>query len=71
MKMTAKDLLENQVIDKIFAEPKEGLEKNLKFTTREIKKALLETIPELQKMELKELLEKRYQRFRKFGDFME
>ncbi|MCD7825569.1 MAG: acetyl-CoA carboxylase carboxyl transferase subunit alpha, partial [Clostridiaceae bacterium] len=71
MKMTAKDLLENQVIDRMFPEPAEGLENNLSDTANEIKTALLETIPKLQAMEMSELLEKRYQRFRKFGEFTE
>ncbi|MDD7404192.1 MAG: acetyl-CoA carboxylase carboxyltransferase subunit alpha [Butyribacter sp.] len=71
MKMTAKDLLENEVIDRMFLEPEEGLENNLKYTTKELKKALLETLPELMQMDTQELLEKRYQRFRKFGEFTE
>lgn len=71
MKMTARDLLQNEVIDRMFLEPKEGLENNLEFTTMEIKKALLETIPQLMQEKLDVLLENRYQRFRKFGEFME
>ena len=71
MKMTARDLLQNEVIDRMFLEPKEGLENNLEYTTAEIKSALLETLPRLMKMDLADLLEKRYQRFRKFGDFVE
>lgn len=71
MKMTARDLLKNEVIDRMFLEPKEGLEKNLEFTTTEIKHALLETIPELMQKDMAVLLEERYQRFRKFGEFVE
>lgn len=71
MKMTARDLLQNEVIDRMFLEPKEGLENNLEYTTKEIKKALLETLPVLMKMDMDNLLEKRYQRFRKFGEFVE
>lgn len=71
MKMTAGDLLENEVIDRMFLEPAEGLENNLKATTDELKKALLETLPELMKMDIQTLLDKRYKRFRKFGEFTE
>lgn len=71
MKMTAKDLLKNQVIDRMFKEPKEGLEHNLSETTGILKKALLEKIPELMKLSKEELLEKRYQRFRKFGEYVD
>ena len=71
MKMTAKDLLKNEVIDRMFLEPKVGLEHNLDKTAVELKKALLETLPGLMKEEIPVLLEKRYKRFRKFGEFTE
>ena len=71
MKMTARDLLKNEVIDRMFLEPEEGLENNLGKTATELKKALLETLPQLMKEETAFLLEKRYQRFRKFGEFAE
>jgi len=71
MKMTAKDLLKNEVIDRMFLEPKEGLEHNLDKTAVELKKALLETLPVLMKEEIPVLLEKRYKRFRKFGEYTE
>lgn len=71
MKMTSRHLLENGVIDKIFTEPQEGLENNLSYTTNQMKKALEETLPKLCKMDISELLEKRYQRFRKYGEFTE
>lgn len=71
MKMTAKDLLQNEVIDRMFLEPKEGLEKNLEFTATELKKALLETLPDLMRTDIEVLLERRYRRFRKFGEFVE
>ena len=71
MKMTARDLLQNEVIDKMFLEPKEGLENNLEYTADALKEALCETIPKLQKKDIDELLEERYNRFRKFGEFIE
>jgi len=71
MKMTAGDLLKNQVVDRVFPEPKGGLENHLEYTTDALKKALLETLPVLMKMDQTILLEKRYQRFRKFGEYTE
>lgn len=71
MKMTSGHLLENHVIDRVFKEPKEGLEHNLTYTTDQLKAALRETIPELMNQKTEELLENRYQRFRKFGEFTE
>ena len=71
MKMTSGHLLENHVIDRVFEEPEEGLEHNLSYTTDQLREALRETIPELMNCEMEELLQKRYERFRKFGEFTE
>ena len=71
MKMTAKDLIKNHVIDKIIYEAPEGIENNLEFTTDKIKEALRETLPVLSEMPVEELLDKRYQRFRQYGVFSE
>lgn len=71
MKMTAKHLLKNQVIDRMIPEPKEGLENNLSFTTEKIKEALREELQDLRKKSISTLLDERYQRFRKFGEWTE
>lgn len=71
MKMTSGHLLKNGVIDRIIPEPEEGLEKNLEFTTDKIKEALKIKIKELLDTPVERLLEKRYQRFRKFGEWKE
>ncbi len=71
MKMTARDLLKNHVVDRMFEEPKEGLENNLEYTTSQLKKALQETLPELESLSTEELLQKRYDRFRQFGAYTE
>lgn len=71
MKMTAPDLLENHVVDKMFTEAKEGLEENLQYTTSQIKRELEVKLPVLADLPVKELLDKRYRRFRKFGEFTE
>ena len=71
MKMTAPDLLKNHVVDRIFTEAPEGMENNLKFTTDQLDKALDEKLSELCNMPVNELLDKRYQRFRQFGEYTE
>lgn len=71
MKMRAKDLVKNGVVERMFPEPKEGLENNLEFVTKELTKALSEKIPELQAKPMEKLLQDRYDRFRKFGEFYE
>ena len=71
MKMTAGDLLKNHVADRMFAEPEDGLELHLPEVAKELKQALTEVLPELLETEMEELLQKRYERFRQFGSFVE
>lgn len=71
MKLTANDLIKNGVIEKIIPEPEEGLENNLEFTTDIIRKELIEELENLCNKTEEELLEERYARFRKFGEFEE
>ncbi len=71
MKMNAKELLKNGVCDKMFTEAEEGLEHNLQYTTDQISEALSEALPRLLKLSKKKLLDNRYDRYRKFGEFTE
>ncbi len=71
MKITAPDLLKNGVIEKIIPEPKEGLDHNLAYTASILKEELVKELHTLCQMDIEELLQKRYERFRKFGEFSE
>lgn len=71
MKMTADHLLANHVIDRKFMEPAQGLEKAPEETMHQIREALQETLPELLQTEITELLQKRYERFRQYGEYSE
>ena len=71
MKITANDLIKNGVIEKIIPEAPEGIENNLKFTTDIIKESLINEFKVLFALSKEELLEQRYERFRKFGEFDE
>ena len=71
MKMTAKDLMKDHIVDRIFYEPKEGIENNLQYTTDQIKLALRETLPELTGLSIEGLLGRRYKRFRQIVEFIE
>lgn len=71
MRMTADHLLKNHVIDKKFTESPNGIEKDLPYTTDQISSALRKTLPELMALDTEELLERRYARFRQFGEFEE
>ena len=71
MKMTSNELLKNNVSDRTFSEHKDGIENNLNYTADQIREALRKKIPELMKKDIKTLLDCRYERFRKFGEFAE
>ena len=66
MKLTAPDLLKNGVIEKIIPEAKDGLAKNLEYTTIILKKSLTEELEILNNLTTEELLNQRYYRFRKY-----
>lgn len=71
MKLTADDLYKNKVIDKIIPEHKNGIHNNFSFTTNILKKELIKEIKNLCSRDLNRLLNERYNRFRKFGEFCE
>ena len=71
MKLTADDLLELKVIEKIIPESAEGIQNDLEYTTNIIKEELIKKIKELSEKTIDELLNDRYNRFRKFGEFSE
>ena len=61
LRLTAQDMEELGVVEKVIPE-----EKDFALTYDRIKNELLETLPALEALPLEELLEKRYERFRKF-----
>lgn len=65
MKITAEDLKKLGVIDKIIKEPKDGAQNDIENIVEKLKKYIIKNIKELNKMSTKELIEKRYKRFRK------
>ncbi len=67
MKLTAKDLLEMNVIDDIIREPLGGITKEPTYVYRNIKKYLDKTLGELNKLSVTSLLSKRYSKFRNIG----
>ena len=72
MKLTAKDLYEMDVIEKIIKEPsKELSEEEFKKIANNIKKEIKKDITEMMDFSKEELVEKRYQKFRKISGYME
>ncbi len=69
MKLTSKDLLKFGMIDKIVEEPEEGLHVTYIDTFNKLKTDLEQEIILLRKIPIPELLERRYQRYRKYGQY--
>lgn len=69
MKLTARDLLELKVIDKIIKEPKEETNDSFDKITNNIKKEIKSVILELNKKTKEEIVEDRYNKFRNMGEF--
>ena len=71
MKITAQDLLELGVVDKIIDEADGGAQNNFEYTADIIKNELFNEILKLNEKNIEKLIEERYNRFRKFGEFSE
>ncbi|OGB67110.1 MAG: acetyl-CoA carboxylase carboxyltransferase subunit alpha [Caldithrix sp. RBG_13_44_9] len=71
MKLTAPDLLELKIIDKIIREPHGGAHWDHQEAAKILKKHLLEEIQRLKKMEPQELVRKRIEKFSKMGYWTE
>lgn len=71
LKITAKDLLELGVIDKIIPEPPGGAHLDYEQTFKNVDRQLNLTLKKLEEKNSEERLEERYQKFRKIGAFAE
>ena len=69
LKITAPDLKKLGAIDEIVKEPAGGAQKNHKAACAVVKAAVLKALAELKKLDSDELLEKRYDKLRKLGNF--
>lgn len=69
MKITAKDLLEFEIIEEIIPEPQGGAHRNYEEQSNTIAKAIAKHLNELEQMTAEELIEDRYLKFRKIGHF--
>lgn len=65
MKLTAKDLLELGIIDEILKEPNGNAKSDIKKMSQTIKKRIITLTKELQEMNISDLVEERYEKFRK------
>jgi acetyl-CoA carboxylase carboxyl transferase subunit alpha len=69
MKITAQDLYELGIIDRIIEEPMGGAHKDVDFQASVVKQAILEGLEELDKLSGDELIAHRYQKYKKIGAF--
>ncbi len=69
MKLTAKDLYDLKVIDKIIKEPKGDFETSFENVSKTLQKEIAETIQELKQKTPEQLVEERYQKFRNMGEY--
>ncbi|NLW56983.1 MAG: acetyl-CoA carboxylase carboxyltransferase subunit alpha [Firmicutes bacterium] len=71
LQLTADDLLALKVIDEIIPEPLGGAHTDLERTAAAIKKSLRKNLRELMAIDVKDLLELRYHKFRGIGRYVE
>lgn len=71
LKLTARDLFRLHVIDEIIAEPLGGAHRDPRQMGNILKAYLLRSLRELKQIPMEELVEQRYQKFRKMGVFDE
>ncbi len=71
LKITSSDLLKLGIIDKEIKEPLGGAHNNYDLIAKNIKNAVKKGFDKLSKLSAKELKEKRYEKFRKMGEFIE
>ena len=71
LKMDAISLKNLGVIDEIIEEPLGGAHRNLSEVAKNLKEAVLKEFKKIDKWSLKELLERRYEKYRQIGEFSE
>lgn len=69
--LTSKDLKELGIVDAVIPEPLGGAHRDPRLMAGNLKKYLRTSLRELAKKPIEELLEKRYEKFRKIGVFIE
>lgn len=69
MKLTAKDLYDLKVIDKMIKEPKGDEEESFLKVAKSLKKEIQKIIEDRKNMTAEEIVEERYQKFRNMGEY--
>ena len=71
LKLVGPDLKALDLIDEVIDEPRGGAHRNHEVAADSLKEVLVRNIQELQKMSAEELLDHRYNKFRKYGEWAE
>jgi acetyl-CoA carboxylase carboxyl transferase subunit alpha len=71
LKLTARDLLKLEVVDEIIPEPDGGAHRDYDSVAANVGRALRQAVEQVSEIPIAELLEKRYQKFRRLGVFTE
>lgn len=71
LKLTAQDLMGFKVIDAVVKEPPGGAHRDPETTARDIKKVVSKALAELRRKAPKRLVEERYQKLRRLGEFVD
>ncbi len=69
MKLTAKDLYDLKIIDKIIKEPTGNEEESFKKVAKSLKREINKIIEEMKNKTSEEIVEERYQKFRNMGEY--
>ncbi len=69
LKLSAADLLELKIIDELVPEPMGGAHHDHVAAASNLKKAVIKHLHELESVDKDELLERRYEKFRSYGEF--
>ena len=69
MKLTAKDLYDLKIIDKIIKEPTGDEEESFKKVSKSLKREITKIIDEMKSKTPEEIVEERYQKFRNMGEY--
>ena len=69
LKLTARDLLKLEVVDEIIPEPEGGAHRDYDSDAANVGRAVRQAVEQVSEIPIAELLEKRYQKFRRLGVF--
>lgn len=71
LKLTGTDLLKLGIVDEIIPEPPGGAHRAPEDVADHLRRSLIRAIDELSALEAEDLLDKRYKKYRKIGEFIE